>query len=240
MPRPSPSTVLVLQHIAPETLGIIEPALDGAGLSHTYVRPFLGEPVPADPGDAAGLIVMGGPMGVYEQDRHPHLTDELRLIESAIAAGKPVLGVCLGSQLVAHALGANVRPSGRKEIGWHELTLAPAAGSDPLFAGLPSRTNVFHWHGDIFDLPSGATRLAASAMTETQVFRHGLNVYGLLCHMEVTETIVRGMSAAFTDELAAEGLSGSAIVEESRTRLPGLQPVGGTVFERWAALAVPR
>src|SRR6185503_14445216 len=112
------SRVIVLQHVACETPGLIGEELEGAGLSLEIVRPFANETVPRELGDASGLLVMGGPMGVYEADRHPHLRDELALIERAVAAGKPVLGVCLGSQLVAAALGARVAPGPRKEIGW--------------------------------------------------------------------------------------------------------------------------
>ncbi|MBI4308419.1 MAG: type 1 glutamine amidotransferase, partial [Chloroflexi bacterium] len=117
------STVLVLQHAAPETLGAIADALKAAGLAFRYVRTFAGEPVPQDLGDAAGLVAMGGPQSVYEQDRFPYLRDELRLIERALKAGRPILGICLGSQLLAAALGAPVTRGKQKEIGWHRVAL---------------------------------------------------------------------------------------------------------------------
>lgn len=110
--------IIVLQHADCEVLGAIEWALKGKGLRTRFVRPFAGEPVPADIIDAQGLIVMGGPMGVYEQERYPSLRDELRLIERTVAANRPVLGVCLGSQLLAHPLGGNVSKRNHKEIGW--------------------------------------------------------------------------------------------------------------------------
>jgi GMP synthase (glutamine-hydrolysing) len=199
--------VAVLQHAAAETLGIIEPALSRAGLRHTYVRPFMGQLVPTALRDTAGLVVLGGPMGVYEQDSHRHLGAELQLIECALAEQKPILGVCLGSQLLAKALAADVRPSRRKEIGWHDIALDPAAHDDALFTGLPARFIGFHWHGDVFDLPEGAVRLASSALTPIQAFRHGPSAYGLLFHMEITTTIMTGMVEAFADELVSAGES---------------------------------
>jgi GMP synthase (glutamine-hydrolysing) len=128
-------------------------------------------------GDAAGLIVMGGPMGVYEEARFPFLRRERNLIERALADRVPVLGICLGSQLLASALGAPVRKGLRKEIGWHPVYLEDAAGDDPLFRETPVEFDAFHWHGDVFDLPTGAVRLAHSSLTEYQAFRYGENAY---------------------------------------------------------------
>jgi putative intracellular protease/amidase len=129
-----PSEVVVLQHVDCETIGSIQDVLAAKQTAVRVVRLFKGEPVPRDLGAAGGLIVMGGPMGVYDHDRFPFLTDEMRLIEATARADKPVPGICLGSQLLAAALGATVKPSGRQEIGWREVTLAPAAKSDELLA----------------------------------------------------------------------------------------------------------
>jgi GMP synthase (glutamine-hydrolysing) len=193
---------------------------------------------------------MGGPQSVYELDRFPYLRDELRLIEQALKAGVPILGVCLGSQLLAAALGAPVTPGKRKEIGWHRVTLttrnpgqpnfvipAKAGIQDPLWAGLPRAFTAFHWHGDVFALTRGAVSLAASALTQHQAFRYGTNAYGLLFHMEVTSDMVAGMVRAFPDELAAAGVDGASVIADARRRLPRLQAIGGTVFGRWTGLA---
>jgi GMP synthase (glutamine-hydrolysing) len=150
--------------------------------------------------------------------------------------GKPILGVCLGSQLLAAALGANVYPGRRKETGWNRVTLADFAVLDPLFADVPKSFTAFHWHGDIFDLPRGAALLASSALTAHQVFRYGKNAYGLLFHMEVTLPQINTMVATFADELQAAGPNSSAIKLNAHTHLPQLQKIGGEVFRRWVAL----
>src|SRR5260221_8904647 len=150
------SKVYALQHLAAEPLGIIGEALEARGIGADYVRLFDGEPVPNDMRGAGGLIVMGGSMGAYEQDKYPFLSREIRLIEAALKAEKPVLGICLGSQLLATALGAEVRKGDRKEIGWFPVTVAEAAAADRLFGGVESCFSAYHWHGDVFDLSSGA------------------------------------------------------------------------------------
>jgi GMP synthase (glutamine-hydrolysing) len=228
--------VIVLQHVLPETPGAIGDALARAGVSLRFVRTYVGDRVPPDLGGAAGLVVMGGPMGVYEADRYRHLRDEMRLIEGAVQAGVPVLGVCLGSQLVAATLGANVHASGRKEIGWHSVRLTEAASTDSLFAGVEREFVAFHWHGDIFDLPTGAVALASSSLTECQAFRFGERTWGLLFHMEVNHQMVRAMVETFAEELRDAKLDGAAIVADAKRHLPALGAVGGTVWARWAEM----
>lgn len=232
--------VLVLQNAGCETLGIIAGALDAAGVAPRYVRAFDGEPIPRAVGDAAGLIVMGGPMGVYDHPRYPFLLDEMRLIEQALRADRPALGVCLGSQLIASVLGTAVTGGRRKEIGWHAVTLAEPAETDPLWAGIERSFVAYHWHGDIFDLPSGATSLASSEATTCQAFRYGSSVYGLLFHLEVTPEIIEGMVRAFAGELEEEGLDGRAILGDARRHLPSLHRIGEKVFRGWAGLAAAK
>src|SRR5262249_24470546 len=153
--------------------GLFAVALERVGVAIEVIRVDLGESVPKDLGGAVGLVVLGGPMGVYETNQYPHLRHELRLIEATLGAGAPVLGVCLGSQLLAGALGARVAPAPTKEIGWFTVTTKPAAAADPLFGLLPSSFVALHWHGDVFELPEGATSLASSAKTEHQAFQYG-------------------------------------------------------------------
>jgi GMP synthase-like glutamine amidotransferase len=224
---------IVVQHVPHEPPGAIADALSAAGASLQFVRPYAGDPVPPELGGARGLVVMGGPMGVYEADRYPFLRDELRLIEAALRADVPVLGVCLGSQLLAAALGAPVRPSGRQEIGWHRVRLTEGARHDPLWAGTARDFVAFHWHGDAFDLPRGAVGLASSDLTEHQAFRSG-RAWGLLFHMEVTRAIVQGMVGAFAEELQRHGIAQEPILAGLETHLPALATVGRTVFARWA------
>jgi GMP synthase (glutamine-hydrolysing) len=175
-------------------------------------------------------------MGVYERDRFPYLKDELRLIEQALRDERPLVGVCLGSQLLAHALGAGVRPGLAKEIGWRGLTLHEPAATDPLLSGAPRSFTAFHWHGDVFDLPAGAVELARSEQTPCQGFRYGPNAWGLLFHIEVTGSMVEAMVQAFPHELAEARLSGGEILADAARHLPTLERVATGAFSRWAEL----
>ncbi len=228
--------VWVLQHAACETLGTIAEALAAARVQPEYVRVFEGAPVPRDMSEAVGLILMGGPMGVYEQDQYPFLADEIRLIERALAEEKPILGVCLGSQLLAAALGARVVRGPQKEIGWFPVTLTEAARADALWAGVESPFIAYHWHGDVFDCPSGAVALARSELTECQAFRYGAKAYGLLFHLEVTEPLISDMVRTFAGELRAAGLSGEEILQRASLYLPEVKRIGQIVFTRWTSL----
>ena len=231
--------VIAIQHVHCETLGTIEDVLSDSGLRPRHVRVFAGEPVPLELEGAAGLIVMGGPMGVYEQESFPHLGDEMRLIESALKQERPVLGVCLGSQLLAAALGAKVYPGPRKEIGWYEVTLAEAAAGDPVWspvrAGHGNRFTALHWHGDQFELPRGSVRLASSEITENQAYVHG-RAYGILFHMELEAPTVAEWIEVFADELRGARLDGGEIRAAAGNHLPGLQGIGRSVFTRWTGL----
>jgi GMP synthase (glutamine-hydrolysing) len=228
--------IYVLQHHPAENLGNIAEALEGAALAWQYVRINDGQPVPASIKGAGGLIVMGGPMSVYQTDRYPWLRDEMRLIEDAAKSNVPVLGVCLGAQIVAAALGAKVdrNPNG-KEIGWHPMRLHDSAKDDRLMRGLPTTMTPFHWHGDIFDLPPGAVSLASSDKTPCQAFRHGEKVYGFQFHIEVTRESVAAMAEAFAKELVREQIPADRMIVQAAEFLPPLEKVSDTVFSRWAS-----
>ena len=224
--------VIVLQHAECEGPGILSDALAAAKLPVRVIRGDLGEPIPADLSDILALIVMGGPMSTYEHARYPFLLDEIRLLEAAVTAHLPVIGICLGSQLLAAALGAHVRPGPQKEIGWYPIHLEPAASADPLFTDAPNRFEAFHWHGDIFDLPHGATRLAHSDVTECQAF-HYESACGILFHMEVTQASITGMAEVFSSELAQAGVSTESLASGTDRYLANLQSIGTMVFRRW-------
>lgn len=228
--------IRVLQHIECETLGTIADALSAAKVSVEYIRPFEGMSVPKAMEESDGLIVMGGPMGVYDHPRYPFLSEEMRLIEQALKEEKPILGVCLGSQLLAAVLGATVAPGQRKEIGWHPVQLSQEAHDDPLWEGIEATFTAYHWHGDIFPLPEGAVPLARSAQTAYQAFRYGRRAYGFLFHMEVTEKIIGRMVETFAEELRESRVDGEEIIKKIPDHLPRLQKIGGVVFERWAKL----
>jgi GMP synthase (glutamine-hydrolysing) len=235
MERPRKQAI-VLQHHDCETLGIIADALRNASIASSHIHALKGQRVPKEIGDAAGLIIMGGPQSVYEQNKFPWLRAEIRLIEDALKCGKPVLGICLGSQLLATALGTKVYAGRKKEIGWHRVTLSDFAKQDAVLHGAPGSFVAFHWHGDIFDLPRGATLLASSALTARQAFRYNKNAYGLLFHLEVTQPQITQMVETFSDELQSAGLNGSAIKLNAHTHLPKLQKNGTEVFARWVGL----
>ena len=228
-------SVCVLQHTPSETLGTIEDVLRGHRIGFDYIETHVGKPVPKEMADKSGLIVMGGPMGVYEQAKYPFLRDEMRLIESALKLGKPVLGVCLGSQLLAAVLGAEVRKGERKELGWHAVTLSEFAAQDPLFAGVRREFWPFHWHGDLFSLPKEAKGLASSKQTPCQAFRYDTNAYGVLFHLEVTWEQISQMLSDFAEELREAGGDAAEITAEIPRHLPVLREIAGQVFGRWAS-----
>lgn len=231
--------ILALEHTPFETTGTIGDAFAAVGIDVRAIHVWNGEPLPSALGSAAGLIIMGGPMGVYEQDRFPFLRQELHLIEQALAADLPILGICLGSQLLATALGANVRKGPRKEIGWHRVHLDPAAAADPLFRDAPHEFEGFHWHGDIFDLPSGGVPLAKTQATECQAFRHGRNAYGILFHPEVTPAIVSAMIEAFDDEIREEGIDAAELARDTHSHLESFQTIGAALWKNWASGLLP-
>lgn len=228
--------VIVSQHAGCEAPGLIAGAVEDAGFEIKTVRGFAGEAVPLEMGAAAGLVIMGGPMGVYETDRFPFLRRELALIESALRNERPVLGVCLGSQLLASVLGAEVKRGKQKEIGWHNVRLTEEAASDPLMQDLKMEFKAWHWHGDAYDLPPGCVRLASSSLTSTQALRYRSAAYGFLFHMEITPGILDGMIQTFAPELTEEGIGGDELMRAADTYLPPLAAMGKRVFKRWAGL----
>jgi GMP synthase-like glutamine amidotransferase len=181
---------LLVQHVAFEGPGAIAQAIADAGAPLTLLRVDRGDslPLPAALGEVAGLVVMGGPMSVH--DDLAWLAEERALLRRAVEAGLPVLGVCLGAQQLAAALGAPVTEGPAPEYGIGEVHLTTAALDDPVFGPAPSPLPCVHWHGDTFDLPEGAVRLAGNAAYENQAFRVGARAYGLQFHVEVTASLV--------------------------------------------------
>ena len=181
---------VILQHVSFEGPGSVARAVTDSGAELRVVRVDLGEavPPPSAVSGMAGLVVMGGPMGVH--DELPWLADERALLRAAFGAGLPVLGVCLGAQQLAAALGADVRPGPEPECGVGEVHLTIEALEDPVLGPAPSPLPCVHWHGDTFSLPDGAVHLARNDAYENQAFRVGERAYGLQFHVEVTASLV--------------------------------------------------
>jgi GMP synthase (glutamine-hydrolysing) len=190
--------VLILKNIATEGPGTIKDFLVKGRIPFSIVELESGEtPLTLDGFDT--LVVLGGPMGVYEMEKYPHLMTGSRVIREAINRNIKVIGICLGSQMIAHCLGADVYPGPEKEIGWHHIELTGDGIKDPLMRQLAIHPGVgdfwrmfkvLHWHGDTFDLPPGAALLASSALYKNQAFRFGDRVYAFQFHMEVTKNII--------------------------------------------------
>jgi GMP synthase (glutamine-hydrolysing) len=177
--------VLVFQHVAHKILGTLNPTLKEHGLRMRYVNFERTPDVHPSLEKYDGLIILGGHMGVYEADKYTHIKVEMKLIEEALKKNIPILGICLGSQLLAHVLGASVRKHAEKEIGWHNIHLTDAGVSDPLFSHFNKTEKIFQLHGDTFDVPESAIHLARSEQCPSQAFRYGDKVYGLQFHLEV-------------------------------------------------------
>jgi GMP synthase-like glutamine amidotransferase len=186
--------VVVLQHLACEHPGIWRDFLREDGADVITAELDAGERIPSLDG-ADALLVFGGPMNVDEHERFPWLAPETVAIRDAALSGLPVLGVCLGAQLLARALGAPVTRNPEPEVGLLDVELTPAGVADPIFAGWPRRTPVVQWHSDTFALPSGAALLASSPACRHQAFRHGRCAYGLQFHPEVTADMVEEWGA---------------------------------------------
>ncbi len=187
----SGKNVVVLQHIECEPAGCFDTYLKRIGARVQYVRVQSGERISRMTAGMDALLVLGGPMGVYEEKKYPFITKELRLLENALSRDVPVLGICLGSQLLAKAAGGSVFPGGKREIGWRPVCLTDNGKMAPIFKDFPKRFTAFHWHGDTFSLPKSCTHLASSKLFPMQAFRAGEKSYGLQFHAEVTAPMIK-------------------------------------------------
>ncbi|HSB07740.1 MAG TPA: type 1 glutamine amidotransferase [Thermodesulfobacteriota bacterium] len=182
--------VLIVKHVEVEGPGLIEDCLKKGNFPHQLLSLESDVHFPKLD-DLTHIVLLGGPMNVYEEDRYPFLKYEDLFIKEAIQRGKRILGICLGAQLIAKALGAKVYKAPVKEIGWYDLSLTEEGVRDPLFSPFPKTFPVFQWHGDTFDLPNAAKLIATSSPVQNQAFRYGENAYGLQFHIEVTEEMIQ-------------------------------------------------
>lgn len=226
--------LLVFQHVPHEILGTLDPLLREAGFRIRYVNFGRTPDAVPDLSTYDGLVVLGGPMNCDEVHRYPHLATELDALQRALADGKPVLGICLGSQLLARALGAPVTKNPEKEIGWYEVMPTEAGRADPLVGNFAARERIFQWHGDTFAIPHGAVHLARSPLCENQAFRYGENAYGLQFHLEVDEPMIRRWLHAPVNCRELEELAGridpEAIAAETPRYIERSRSLGDQVF----------
>ncbi len=231
------SQIGILQHFWCEHADTLEAALEDLGHETTSVRLWEADAVPAA-GDFDAWLVMGGPMNVDEDDLHPYLAAERALLRELIVADRPVIGVCLGAQLLARAAGARVYAQRPKEIGLFSIELTPHAADDPLFSLMADPQEVFQWHGDTFDLPSGAVHLARSPRYAHQAFRLGRRVYALQFHLECSLGTVKNLVQACRRELAE--LPPEDDFDQFMRRLPAAlaaqQNLARKIVARWAAM----
>jgi GMP synthase (glutamine-hydrolysing) len=233
--------ILALRHVPHEGLGLLADVFVDRRLAYEVLDMPGHDSRSFDTDQWAGLIVLGGPMNVDEIDRFPFLAAEARWIQQAVAADLPVLGICLGAQLLAKASGARVYPNAVKEIGWYPVEWTSDVATDAIFHGCHASSYVFQWHGDTFDLPRGATLLATSPQCRNQAFRVGQTAYGLQFHIEVTAPII----AEWLDEPGNCGeLAGLDYIDPqvihaaTPARLPAMTELGRTVLGRWAELCL--
>jgi GMP synthase (glutamine-hydrolysing) len=226
---------VVIQHIAFEDLGNLGSVLEQRGYDISYYQAGVDDLSVLQSTQPDLLVVLGGPIGVYEDKDYPFILDELKLLEARLANSLPTLGICLGSQLIARALGAAVYPGRNgKEIGWGDLQLSEAGQSSCMRHLAPTQTPVLHWHGDTFDLPTKAILLASSQQYQNQAFSWGNHCLGLQFHPEVTAKGLERWFIGHACEIAAtDGLSVSQLRADTRLYAPALESIASNFWNEW-------
>ncbi len=225
---------LAIRHVAFEDLGNFAGALADRGYGVAYADAGLDDLGALDPLGPELLVILGGPIGAYEEESYPFILDELRLLENRLAADLPTLGVCLGSQLMARALGARVYAGGRREIGWAPLVLTEAGRRCSIRFLAPEETPVLHWHGDTFDLPRGAVRLASTSAYENQAFAWGRRALALQFHAEATAGGLERWFIGHACEIGTTpGVTVAGLRRDTARFTPALERQGRRFFEAW-------
>ena len=224
-------TAIAIRHLHFEDLGTLEPVLQARGYTVRYLDAAAGDLRAADTARADLLVVLGGPIGACDEGIYPFIEDELAIIAQRLESRQPLLGICLGAQLIARALGAGVAGMGVKEIGFSPLALTPEGGASPLAAlgGVP----VLHWHGDRFDIPIDATRLAGTAIFDNQAFSIGCHVLALQCHLEADPRQIESWLVGHAGELSQAGIDLRTLRSEAQSLQTRLPMAAEAVFNAW-------
>jgi GMP synthase (glutamine-hydrolysing) len=225
-------SAVAIRHVGFEDLGAFAPALRAAGYQVHYWDIGEQELWTLEPVKTDLLIVLGGPIGAYEDDVYPFLAEEIAILEQRLAANRPTLGVCLGAQLIACAAGARVFPSGVKEIGFAPIRLTEAGRSSCL-APFAEEPVTLHWHGDTFDLPAGAARLAATDLCQNQAFAMGPNIIGFQFHPEASAKGFEKWLVGHEAELAAAKIDVPRLRADAQTYGPELERKAQAVLSAW-------
>lgn len=224
-------TAIALRHVHFEDVGILDGVLSEYGYELRYIDPALDALRTLEVQNADLLIVLGGPIGAYDEQIYPFLKDELVLIQQRLEAGRPLLGICLGAQLIARACGANVYPMGVKEIGFSSLTLT-SAGQESVLSGLGD-IPVLHWHGDQFDIPEGGIHLASTPIGVNQAFSMGRNVLALQFHLEADARKLERWLIGHACELGNAGIDPRALRSEAERHGEQLAAAARAVIAEW-------
>jgi GMP synthase (glutamine-hydrolysing) len=224
-------TAIALRHLHFEDLGTLEPLLVARGYAVRYLDAPTDDLYAVDMAAADLLVVLGGPIGAFDDHIYPFLRDELAVVLQWLASGRPLLGICLGAQLIARALGASVVSMGVKEIGFAPLTLTQKGEGSPLAA--LGQTPVLHWHGDHFGIPDGATRLAGTQTCANQAFSIGRNVLALQCHLEANPRQIERWLVGHACELAQAGIDVHALRRQAQALQSRLPQAARAVFTAW-------
>lgn len=196
--------ILIIKHIDIEGPGTFGDFLISKGVAFRVLELGAGEKLPSNLKGIQAVVVLGGPMNVYEEDKYPFLKDENAFIQRVLQEEIPYFGICLGSQLLSKAAGGRVVQSPVKEIGWYTVKLTPDGQSDPFLKGFREDEEIYHWHGDMFEIPEGGALLASGSGCPHQAFRVGKNAYGIQFHVEVTDKSIK----EWCDEYSANDLPG--------------------------------